>query len=65
MTDIYNLLDSYNLIKREKDIKAKLEKKKVLKTINKYNITVKKINDSDEEIDNIIITTKQERKKKN
>ena len=65
MTDIYNLLDSYNLIKREKDIKAKLEKKKVLKTINKYNITVKKLNDSDEEIDNIIITTKQERRKKN
>jgi len=64
MTDIYNLLDSHNLIKKEKDIKAKLEKKKILKTINKYTITVKKLNDSDEEIDNIIITTKQERKKK-
>jgi hypothetical protein len=61
MTDIYDLLDSHNLIKREKDIKAKLEKKKILQNLNKYNFIVKKLNDSDEEINNIIITTNNER----
>tara|TARA_Y100000768_G_scaffold388581_1_gene385351 strand:- start:119 stop:676 length:558 start_codon:yes stop_codon:yes gene_type:complete len=63
MTDIYDLLNSHNLIKKEKDIKIKLQKNQVLYNLNKYNIAVKKLNDSDEEINNIIITTKQERKK--
>ena len=62
MTDIYDLLNSNNLIKKEKDIKAKFERKKVLNTINKYDIKVKKLND-DDSLDNIIIKTKQEQKK--
>ena len=64
MTDIYDLLNSNNLIKKEKDIKAKFERKKVLNTINKYDIKVKKLND-DDSLDNIIIKTKQEQKKNN
>ena len=58
--DIYDYLDSHNLIKKEKDIINKRKKKELLTTLTKYDITIVKLDNSESEEEDIIVHTEMD-----
>jgi len=60
--DIYDYLDSQNLIKKEKDIINNRKKKELKNTLSKYSINVVKLDNSESESeeDDIIVQTEMD-----
>ena len=58
--DVYDYLDSQNLIKKEKDIINKRKKKELKTKLSKYNINIVKLDNSESDEDDIIVQTEMD-----